>query len=134
MTPLAALIPLIGDVLDRVLPDEKAKEQAKLEMLRLAQESRISELNAIRDVDVAQAQVNAAEASTGGFASTWRPAAGWVMVLALAYQFLIYPFLVWYSTTNNIPAPPIIMNDDLWVLVFGMLGLGAYRTFEKVKR
>jgi hypothetical protein len=134
MPPIAMLLPLLGDVLDRVLPDDKSKEQAKLEVARMALEGRTIELNAIRDVDVAQAQVNAAEASTGGFASTWRPAAGWVTVLALGYQFLIYPFLVWYSTTNNIPAPPSVMNDDLWVLVFGMLGLGAYRTFEKVKR
>jgi hypothetical protein len=134
MPPIAMLLPLLGDVLDRVLPDDKTKEQAKLEVARMALESRTIELNAVRDVDVAQAQVNAAEASTGGFASTWRPAAGWVTVLALAYQFLIYPFLVWYSTTNNIPAPPSVMNDDLWVLVFGMLGLGAYRTFEKVKK
>jgi hypothetical protein len=134
MPPIAMLLPLLGDVLDRVLPDDKSKEQAKLEMAKMALESRAIELNAIRDVDVAQAQVNASEVTTGGFASTWRRAAGWVTVLALGYQFLIYPFLAWYSTANNIPAPPSVMNDDLWVLVFGMLGLGAYRTFEKVRR
>jgi len=129
MTPLAALIPFIGDVLDRVLPDEKAKEQAKLEMLKLAQESRISELNAISDVDVAQAQVNAAEASTDVFRGGWRPFIGWVSGFALAYQYLAYPTLHGFYPQLS----PLDAESLMW-LVTGMLGLGAYRTFEKVKR
>ena len=129
MPPLAALIPLIGDVLDRVLPDDKAKDQAKLEMLKMAQESRISELNAIRDVDVAQAQVNAAVSSTDVFRGGWRPFIGWVSGFALGYQYIAYPILHgFYPQLSPLDA------DSLMWLVTGMLGLGAYRTFEKVKR
>jgi hypothetical protein len=134
MPPITMLLPLLGDVLDRILPDDKAKEQAKLEVLRMAQEGRTIELNAIRDVDVAQAQVNAVAANSTPFAANARPAALWVCVAALGYQFLAFPLLTWYSTIQAIPLPPTIMNDDLWVIITGLLGLGAYRTFEKVKR
>lgn len=128
MPPIAALLPLIGDVLDRILPDDKAKEQAKLEVAKMALEGRTIELNALRDVDVAQAQVNAAEASTDAFRGGWRPLAGYVSVLGLAYQFLVYPIAHGFYP-QLIP----INSDDLMVLLFGMLGLGVYRSYEKVK-
>lgn len=128
MPPLAALIPLLGDILDRVLPDDKAKDAAKLEMIKLTQEGRLAEVNALRDVDVAQAQVNAAEASTDLFRGGWRPLAGYVAVLGLAYQFLIYPI-----AHSFYPQLIPINSDDLMVLLYGMLGLGVYRSYEKVK-
>jgi hypothetical protein len=129
MPPIAALLPLIGDILDRVLPDDKSKEQAKLEMAKMALESRTIELNAIRDVDVAQAQVNAAEASTDLFRGGWRPFIGWVSGVGLAYQFVAYPMLNGYYPQLT----PLDTESLMW-LITGMLGLGAYRTFEKVKR
>ena len=129
MPPIAALLPFIGDILDRVLPDDKSKEQAKLEMAKMALESRTIELNAIRDVDVAQAQVNAAEASTDLFRGGWRPFIGWVSGVGLAYQFVVYPMLNGYYPQLT----PLDTESLMW-LITGMLGLGAYRTFEKVKR
>jgi hypothetical protein len=122
------LLPLLGDVLDRVLPDDKAKDQAKLEILKMAQDGRTTELNAIRDVDVAQSQVNAAEATTDLFRGGWRPFIGWVSGIGLAYQFIAYPVLHGYY----LQLTPLDTNSLMW-LVTGMLGLGAYRTFEKVK-
>jgi hypothetical protein len=112
-----------------VLPDDKSKEQAKLEMAKMALESRTIELNAIRDVDVAQAQVNVAEASTDLFRGGWRPFIGWVSGVGLAYQFVAYPMLNGYY-----PQLTPLDTDSLMWLITGMLGLGAYRTFEKVKR
>jgi hypothetical protein len=123
------LLPLLGDVLDRVLPDDKSKEQAKLEVARMALEGRTIELNAIRDVDVAQAQVNAVEASTDVFRGGWRPFIGWVSGVGLAYQFIAYPILHGFY-----PQLTPLDTDSLMWLITGMLGLGAYRTFEKVKR
>ena len=123
------LLPLLGDVLDRVLPDDKSKEQAKLEVARMALEGRTIELNAIRDVDVAQAQVNAVEASTDVFRGGWRPFIGWVSGIGLAYQFIAYPILHGFY-----PQLTPLDTDSLMWLITGMLGLGAYRTFEKVKK
>jgi hypothetical protein len=128
------LLPLLGDVLDRILPDDKAKEQAKLEMLKLAQEGRTIELNAIRDVDVAQNKINEVAANSTPFAANARPAALWVCVFALGYQYVTLPFLTWYSTIQAIPLPPPIMNDDLWLIITGLLGLGVMRSYEKTKK
>jgi hypothetical protein len=94
----------------------------------MAQDGRTTELNAIRDVDVAQSQVNAAEATTDLFRGGWRPFIGWVCGLGLTYQFIAYPVLHGYY----LQLTPLDTNSLMW-LVTGMLGLGAYRTFEKVK-
>ena len=128
MLPIAALLPIIGDVLDRILPDDKAKEQAKLEVAKMALESRTIELNALRDVDVAQTQVNAAEASTDVFRGGWRPFVGWVSGFGLAYQFLVYPVAHGFY-----PQITPIDTESLMVLLFGMLGLGVYRSYEKTR-
>ena len=57
----------------------------------------------------------------------------------MAYQFIVYPFLTWgwalmqandwISTTLS--APPILPTDALWVILTGILGLGAARSYDK---
>ena len=43
-----------------------------------------------------QLTVNAQEAQHGSiFVAGWRPFIGWVGGIALAYQFVLYPFLIW---------------------------------------
>ena len=43
-----------------------------------------------------QLEINKEEAKSGSiFIAGWRPAIGWIGVFAMAYQFVLYPFLVW---------------------------------------
>ncbi len=68
------------------------------------------------------------------FAAGWRPAAAWICVIALGYQLIARPLGNWVilNFTALSQCPPL--NDDsLMTLVMGLLGLGAYRTHEKVK-
>lgn len=68
--------------------------------------------------------------------SLWRPAAGWICVLALLYQFVLRPLLILFLILNNITIDFNIISLDeasLMTLLFGMLGLGLYRTTEKLK-
>lgn len=60
--------------------------------------------------------------------SGWRPAIGWVCALAMGYQYLLRPFLVAFNPVLAFPG----LDDNLWQLLAGMLGLGGLRTFEKV--
>jgi hypothetical protein len=81
-------------------------------------------------------------ASSDPFQRRWRPAVGWVCVCGLAYQFLICPIFPWcikivaLLTKHSVAAVPLLPPLDsatLMPLLFGILGLGAMRTFEKVK-
>ena len=89
-----------------------------------------------------QMEVNKAEAQHKSvLVAGWRPAIGWVGALALAYQFIVYPLLVWgwslLQATGVVPAevsaPPVLPTDALWVIVSGMLGIGAMRSHDKRK-
>lgn len=85
--------------------------------------------------DQAQSATNVAEAAAASrFVAGWRPWIGWVCGAALAIQFVIGPLAVWACDLAGHPiqAPPTL-DDMLWELMFGMLGLGGLRTFEKVK-
>lgn len=135
MTPLiGGLLDAGLKVLDRVLPDPAQKAAAQLELLKLQQSGEFKQLEADLQLALAQTEVNKVEAASADpFKSGWRPAAGWVCVLGLLYQFLLQPLLAWGSVIQGYAAPPVLELGDLYGLLFGMLGLGAYRSFEKTK-
>ena len=130
MAPLAMLLPLVSDVLDKVFPDKGEADRAKLEMLKLAQEGRLVELSAMKEVDLAQAATNTAEAKSDNiFKSGWRPFIGWACGIGLAYQFVLFPVL-----HGHYPLLQSINTEELMWLVTGLLGLGTLRTYEKTKK
>lgn len=68
------------------------------------------------------------------FASGWRPGIGWVCVAALACQYVARPLIGWIGVASGHPLAPLPgIDDNLWQLVLGMLGLGGLRTFEKLR-
>jgi hypothetical protein len=82
-----------------------------------------------------QTAVNLAEAANPNiFVSGWRPAAGWVCVLGLFYATFLRPMISWLSTICGFTAvPPVIDTVILMELLFGMLGLGAFRSYDMAK-
>lgn len=60
-------VPLIGQLLDKVLPDEKAAAEAKLRTLELLQAGEFKEIDAILDLSKGQMEINKVEASTDLF-------------------------------------------------------------------
>jgi hypothetical protein len=125
---LAAIIPVIGPILDtilkRTIPDPEARQKAIAELYMGLQTS-----------DLAQMEVNKAEAGSSSiFVAGWRPFIGWVCGMALFYQFLLSPLAIWigFMIGKPIPKPPTL-DEHLWELMFGMLGMGALRSFEKLK-
>ena len=128
LTGLVAVADLANGVINRIWPDASEAEKGKL-TLALAQ------LNAEVESANGQMAVNAAEAANSSvFVSGWRPAVGWCCVTALAYQYIIYPLLLWMMVFNPdlIPPKPIV-SDILMELLFGMLGLSSLRTYERIK-
>lgn len=122
-------------ILDKIIPDPQAKAAAQLEAMKLAQAGEFKEIDAQLQRDLAQIDVNKAEAQSGDlFRAGWRPAVGWVCVTGLLYTYLAQPLLAWASGVWDVPGPPQLDLGDLLVLLGGMLGLGTLRTAEKFKR
>ena len=124
----AALAPIIGPLIDKI-PDVNKKRELKHEF-----ESQV--LNAVAGVVHAQIEVNKTEAAHPSiFVAGWRPACGWCCVLALAYSFILYPFLLWFSFAFgvDIGSAPQLEIGPLVAILTGMLGLSINRTYDKVK-
>jgi hypothetical protein len=130
-----ALIPVIGGILEKVIPDPQTAADAKIKMLELAQKGELAVLDAETKLALGQLEVNKVEAGTDMFRGGWRPATGWACVFGLVYQFLIQPILPWLVAVfgGSVPPLPPIDNETLMVLLTGMLGLGSLRTFERIK-
>lgn len=123
---ITALLPILGSVMDKVIPDsaEAAKAKAEIE-LKLVE--------AANAANLAQLEVNRAEAANASvFVAGWRPAIGWIGAAALGWQFALGPLVVWASNALGHAAPPLLPIDGgMWEIIVGMLGLGGMRTWEK---
>ena len=92
-------------------------------------------------VQLSQIEVNKVEAASSSiFIAGWRPFIGWTCGISFAYSYVLLPFLL-YLTFNfgtvelikQMAGLPRLDLGEMLPVLFGMLGLGAYRTFEKVK-
>lgn len=128
LTGLGSLFDFGSEILKRVWPDASEAEKAKLTMF-------LAQLDAEAKAQQAQIAVNQTEASNpNAFVSGWRPAVGWICVLALGYQYVVYPILLWLLLFwPNLVAPKPVLSDVLYELLFGMLGLAGMRSWEKIK-
>ena len=128
LDPISAALDLGNTLITRIFPDPAQADQAKLELLKLQQSGELASMTAQTDIN----KVEASNASL--FVSGWRPAIGWVCALALFYQYLLKPIITWLAGVAgyNVPLMPGL-DDNLWQLMMGMLGMCGLRTFEKVQ-
>jgi len=122
----------VGDSLDKLFTSDDERNEKRLELAKAERDFSLSALTLLEKSDEKQADVNIEEVRTGSiFMAGWRPAIGWIGVLALAYQFVAYPFLLWLNVSQN-PPPPLDAGV-LFSMVTGMLGIGAMRSFDKMQ-
>lgn len=131
MSPIiGAVLAVLPGILDKIIPDPEKAKQAQLELAKITASG---ELQAITQ----QVEINKLEAqSDNSMAVSWRPAVGWICALAFGYQYLFMPigsFIYIASTGHALPAELPNLDSSIMELLVGMLGLGALRTFEKVR-
>ena len=128
LDPISAALDLGNTLISRIFPDPAQANEAKLELLKLQQSGELATMTAQTDINKEEAK------SASLFVSGWRPAIGWVCALALAYQYLLRPLMTWGTTVFGYNLSPMVgLDDNLWQLMMGMLGMGGLRTFEKVQ-
>lgn len=116
---LASLIPIIGGIIDKVIPDPKQKMELHLELAKLADKENERE----HEEMIAQSSVNQIEASHRSvFVAGWRPAIGWGCGAALVYNTLLAPMFGLGQADLGF----------LQTVLMGMLGIGGMRTVEKL--
>jgi len=120
------LAPVIGTLIDRLIPDKAEAGRAKLEM-----EAKLVE--AANQVNLAQIETNKIEATHRSiFVAGWRPFLGWVCGVGFMWAFVGQPIAVWViALTGSDMTLPSLDTAPLTEMVFAMLGLGGLRTFEK---
>lgn len=128
---IGGIVEAVGKVADDLFTSDEERAKAELDTY-----------NAETGRAALQTEVNKVEAAhSSTFVAGWRPAVGWIGVGAMAYQFIVYPFLVWCWALMQalgwisplLGAPPMLQTEALWVILTGILGLGGLRTTEKVK-
>jgi len=130
--------------LSRVFFQDKTKqlefEAKNKELMALAAEAGYSRAHEekMAEIELLKAQIEANKiqaSSTNIFVAGARPAAMWVCVLGLIYNFLGYPFIRWLNAMFEwTTTPPELDNTTLTWLVAGLFGLTAARSYEKRKR
>ena len=83
-----------------------------------------------------QLEINKTEAQHRSiFVAGWRPFVGWTCGVALAWHFVLAPFIMFFSAYFGVELPklPTFDMESLLTVLMGMLGLGGLRTFEKFK-
>lgn len=126
---LSSIIDLGSNILDRVIPDKAAAERAKLE---LAAAVHAGELQ----VQIEQIRVNAEEAKSPNWAVAGaRPFILWTCGAALCYAALLEPFARFIAVVlfDYAGTFPVLDTDLTMQVLFGILGLGAFRSAEKIK-
>ena len=123
-------IKTVGNVIDDLHFSGEEKEKLKLQMKEIDAKLREKQMS----INLADAQSTAGGLS-GFMQRAWRPLIGMSCALALLFEYVIKPFLLFFLATFHIETLPLPEMDMgmLMPLVMSLLGMGALRTYEKQK-
>jgi holin (3TMs family) len=131
LDPLTAILNIGNTVIDRLLPDKTANDQAKANLALAAVQGQFQEV-------IAQLEINKVEAASNSvFVAGWRPAVGWVCAASVAYSYIIQPLLQFSLVAFHVNFDPTKLPQlnmvELLGLLTGMLGFGLARSFDKAQ-
>ena len=126
---IESLIGPVAGLLDKFIEDKDQKAALAHQIATM------SERHA-QELAKGQLAVNKAEAaSTSLFVAGWRPAVGWVCVLGMASNFVLIPMVNFIlALVESTVTVPLIDTSTMMPVLLGMLGLGAMRSAEKIKK
>ena len=127
---LQALIGPATKLLGKFIEDKDTKNKLAHEIATMAERH-------AQELAKGQLEINKAEASHRNiFVAGWRPFVGWTCGVALAWHFVLAPFIIFFSAYFGVELTelPTFDMESLMTVLLGMLGLGGLRSFEKYKK
>ena len=123
-------IKTVGKIIDELHTSDEERLQAKNTIAKIEAELKKRQI----DVNLADAQSKAGGIS-GAIQRIWRPLIGFSCALAIFWEFVLKQFLMFLIATMNWETKPLPELDmaTLMPLVMALLGMGALRSYEKVK-
>lgn len=124
-------------VIDRLWPDPTAAAAAKLELFKMQQSGELAMMANETALAKMQTDINVEEAkSTNWLVAGARPFIMWGCGFSFLYAALFEPLMrfiamIFFNYTGDFP---VIDSDMTLQILFGLLGLGSLRTYEKVKK
>lgn len=142
MSLTTVAIPIIGVIIEKVtgIIDKLIVDKDKAAEIKAQVTQQI--LSQQHELMMGQIDTNKIEAATTGiYKGGWRPFIGWVCGLALFWNFMGYdlvsclfafikPFV---PSMHDFTVPKLAGSENLLEVVFAMLGLAGFRTWEKSK-
>lgn len=127
ITGIDSIINGILGIINRFVPDKNAQQQIEGQI-------RLYQVTSDFQNAMAQITVNREEAkSEDTFVSRWRPACAWLCVISFGYHILLLPMIMFiFGWFGFHPDLPVFNADLLSNMLYGMLGLGGFRTVEKI--
>ena len=126
-----SLVETVGKVIDSVHTSEEEKGQIKIKLQELENEINAKQM----DINLADAKSTATDIS-GILQRSWRPLIGFSAALAIFFEFVLKPFIVFFLGVFKIEIGtlPQMNMEQLMPLVMTLLGMASLRTFEKHKK
>lgn len=125
---LEALIPVVGKIIEDILPDNSPETaQKKIELQEQI-------LKAYSDMYSKQADINLAESNSNTFFRYgWRDTLAWGCTVAFCWSFMFKPIIDYVLMRYGMPALPAFDSGQLSTLLMSLLGLGAMHSYDKAK-
>ena len=125
-----SLVETVGKVIDSVHTSEEEKGQIKIKLQELENEINAKQM----DINLADAKSTATDIS-GILQRSWRPLIWFSAALAIFFEFVLKPFIVFFLGVFNVEVGelPQMNMEQLMPLVMALLGMAGLRTFEKSK-
>ena len=122
MNMLSNLVGPVTGLLDKFIEDKDQKNKLAHEIATMAEKQS-------HEVIMAQIEVLKADAKGNWFQASWRPLIGWICGLYLGINYMVSPICAGFGV--DIPQADMSV---MMPLMFGMLGIGGMRSFEKFKK
>lgn len=138
---ITSIVSGILTVINRLFPDQTELQKAAINL-------ELTKIQADLQLATQQAQVNAVDAAADDkYQSRWRPTAAWMCVGALGIGVIVkiiiptlmilLPIFGYHdlSTLKSIVTQLNALDIEMFnTMLWGLLGLGAYRTYEKTRK
>ena len=119
---IASLLPVASKLLGKFIEDKDTKNKLAHEIATMAEKHG-------QELALAQIEVLKEDAKGNWFQSSWRPLIGWISGLSLGINYMVAPICAGFGVTIPQADMSVIMP-----LMFGMLGIGGMRSFDKIKK